>query len=431
MATMTTKPTPEHYPARYIAPYAALPWQVPAWRDKSPVLLFSGSAGGGKSRLAGEKLHGFCLKYSGATALMMRKTRQSMTNSTVLFMERVVIGRDSRVRHLPSKNRFEYDNGSVLAYGGMADEEQREAIRSIGVEGGLDIVWMEEATRFEESDFQEVAPRMRGKAAGWAQVILSTNPDGPNHWINQRLIVRKEAHVYYSGALDNPHNPPEYANWLNMLTGVMRLRLVDGKWVQAEGAVYDNFEPEHNVTDAADYNPAWGGIQWGVDDGYAYGQGPGTESYHPRVVLVGQLTPTGGLNIFAEYYRCGVAKYDDTIDEVLALGYPAPELAHVDSSAAMLRGALSNQGIPNVGATHEVAEGIKNLRQLICDGQQVRRLQIHPRCTQLVNEMQSYLYSPRSNASKLGERRPQKLDDHGPDALRYMAWPLRWNPGKS
>ncbi len=56
-----------------IAIFAPLPWQVEPWRDKSRVLLLTGSAGGGKSRLAAEKIHGACLKYPGAVWLMMRK----------------------------------------------------------------------------------------------------------------------------------------------------------------------------------------------------------------------------------------------------------------------------------------------------------------------------------------------------------------------
>lgn len=84
-------------------------------------MLLTGAAGGGKSNLAAEKLHGFCLRYPGAMALMLRKTRESMTSSTVLFMERAVIGHDPNVVHVVSKARFEYSNGSILAYGGMAD----------------------------------------------------------------------------------------------------------------------------------------------------------------------------------------------------------------------------------------------------------------------------------------------------------------------
>ena len=61
----------------------------------------------------------------------------------------------------------EYDNGSTLPGGGMADDNQREQIRSIGQDGSVDIVWMEEATGFTENDFNEVTARIRGRAAPW------------------------------------------------------------------------------------------------------------------------------------------------------------------------------------------------------------------------------------------------------------------------
>ncbi len=67
----------------------------------------TGSAGGGKSRLAAEKINGFCLRYPGATAVALRKTRNSMTNSTALFLERTVIGKSAH--HYTSKSRLAND----------------------------------------------------------------------------------------------------------------------------------------------------------------------------------------------------------------------------------------------------------------------------------------------------------------------------------
>lgn len=422
-------------PANVIAPYKPLPWQLPALRDRSPICLLTGAAGGGKSRTWGEKIHAYCLKYPGAMGLMVRKTRQSMTNSTVLFMERKVIGNDPRVVHVPSKLRFEYANGSILAYGGMADEEQREQIRSIGQDGGLDIVWMEEATRFTEDDFNELLARMRGKAAPWQQIMLSTNPGAPQHWIKRRLIDGKEASIYKSSAIDNPYNPDQYMANLQRLTGIQKLRLVDGQWAQAEGVVYDNWD-DVNITEDAEYNPALP-VRWGLDDGYSYGQGPGTESYHPRVVLLAQLTAQGGLNIFDEYYRT-LEVEEKTLDTLLGPGdgqtppdepwrrYTKPEAVWIDSSAAQLKARLNARGIITFGATHPVSEGIKNLRRLICDGSGVRLIKVHPRCVNLVQEMAAYRYDEKSAVAQVGERKPLKMDDHGPDALRYLAWPLRY-----
>lgn len=412
-----------------IAPYQPFAWQLEPLRDKSPVVVMTGSAGGGKSRCAAEKVHAYCLKYPGAMGLMLRKMRESMTNSTALFVERKIIGKDPRVKHVPSKYRFEYENGSILAYGGMKDEQQREQIRSIGQDGALDIVWMEEATRFTEDDFNEILGRMRGKAADWRQIILTTNPGSPSHWIKTRLIDKREGNPYFSSALDNPANPPDYLVSLSKMTGVLKLRLVEGKWVQAEGVVYDNWD-EGNITTEAEYNPQWE-VRWGVDDGYVFGKGPGTESYHPRVFLLANITPQGFFHIFDEYYATGELS-ETSIANVLAMPnrehpYKLPEIAFVDSSAAELKARLHLTNIMAAGATHPVGEGIKNMRRFVCDADGVRMLKVHPRCENFIREMSSYQFDENSKVSSVGERKAAKIDDHGPDAARYLLWSSRFN----
>lgn len=410
-----------------LAPYDPLPWQLPALRDKSPIVLLTGSAGGGKSRCAAEKIHAFMLKYPGATGLVLRKAREFVSKSAVpMLWHKVMGGVKSGVDMVKSDSLFRYKNGSMLWWGGMKDDDQREALRSIGQDGALDFVWMEEANRFTSKDFDEILGRMRGKAADWNQILLSTNPDAPRHWINERLIKGKQAHVYYSSAIDNPNNPDTYAQRLALMTGTLYDRLVLGKWVLAEGAIYDNFslEPGGNVTEEAEYNPDLP-VYWGVDDGYSAGAGRGTESYHPRVILLCQFTAQGGVNVFAEYVRC-LEQAEATIKNVLDMGYPLPDAAYVDSSAAQLKGRIYDSGVAQtIGATHPVTEGIKNLRRLVCDGNNVRLLKVHPRCVETIGEFQSYHHED-SLVAIGGEPKPAKLDDHCMDALRYICWKLRF-----
>ena len=346
-------------------------------------------------------------------AMVLRKERATLTNSTLPMLEREVIGADPRVKPAISKHRYEYANGSVLIYGGMADDEQRENVRSMS----LDIVWMEEATRFTEPDFNELLARMRGNAANWRQIVMTTNPDAPTHWIKRRMIDGLEAHVYMSAATDNPYNPEQYAAALDAMTGIQRQRLLEGKWTQAEGVIYDNWSHE-NITHEAEYNPANGAVYWGIDDGYVYGGGPGTASFHPRAAALFQVTAQGGVNVFAEYYRA-LQMPEATISELLGYGYPEPEMVYVDSSAAELRGRLTVAGLANVGATHTVSEGIKNVRRFICDGNGVRMLKVHPRCVNLIGEIQTYRYADSTAGVVAGEPKPEKVSDHMADALRY------------
>lgn len=414
-------------PRSYIAPFAALGWQIAPWRDESLSILLTGSAGGGKSRLAAEKLHGFCLRYPNAMALMLRKVKVSMTSGAVLMMARTVVSHDPRVRHVPSKSRFEYTNGSILAYGGLEDDAQRERLKSIGQDGGLDIVWMEEATEFDESDYNAVLARMRGKAAPWRQIILSCNPDAPTHWIKHRLIDSGESRVYYSKAIDNLYNPEDYRETLAKLTGVEAKRLVGGEWVQATGLVYDVWSDgpqDGNVQEAADYIPDGGAVIYGVDDGYVGSLNPLTHHYtansHPRVFLLCQLRPNGQLCVFEEDYAVSLLS-EQHIADVLKLPYPAPDYAVVDKSAAELKGRLHAASIYTKNGASDVEESVKVLRdRLAPDINNVRRLLVHPRCRHLRAEFASYRRED-------GGGKPVKEYDHGPDVCRYLAWVLRYD----
>jgi len=415
--------------ARKIRPinvFNPLPWQIAPWRDRAAVLLLTGASGGGKSRLAAEKLHAYCLKYPGATALIARKVKTSMAAGTILFMRRRIVGADPSVRWVDSpKNRFEYKNGSILQFIGLLDEDARENLKSIGQDGAVDIAWLEEATQFDEEDMNAMSARMRGHAAHWRQILLTCNPDAPTHWIKRRLIDGGEAQVYYSRAADNRYNPSDYQNWLSSLTGIDYQRLVEGKWVQASGLVYDVWsdgQADGNVTTDADYVPDGGPIYWACDDGYTGARddktGYFTAESHPRVFLLIQERADGQLCVFWEDYRIK-ALSDAHIADVLALPYPEPEYVACDAAAAELRGRLHAAGLYTRGKPPKIEESIKATRRMLAkDANGVRRLLVHPRCKHLRSEMASYRYDPQTE-------KPVKQFDHGPDALRYFAWTKR------
>jgi phage terminase large subunit len=420
---MQTLPT---LPVRYVNHFKPLDWQVPAWLDKSRVLLATGSAGGGKSRFAGEKLHGFLQKYPKSQGLIVRKTRASMTNGTIPFMEQVVIGETPGVKHIGSKFHFQYSNGSSLAYIGMDNADDRTKLRSFGVQGGVDIAWMEEASEFEESDFNEMLGRMRGTAGSFRQIILTTNPDSPRHWIKTRLIDKGEAKVFYSGTNDNPYNPDDYQATLNTMTGIEKERLVMGLWVLAQGVVIDTWDELQNVTEKADYIPDYGSVVWSIDDGYA-GEvdehtGLYTANSHPRVILFAQIRPDGQVCIFDELHAIKTLSRNH-LDQAAAMPYPSPEFVVVDKSAAELKGEITERGLYVWNGANSVAESIKLTNKWIApDVNGWRRIIVHPRCKLLRSEMLSYRY-------KLGTEEPIKEFDHSADALRYLTFVLNKRGG--
>lgn len=428
-----------------LLPFQPLGWQVDPWRDTSPVLLLTGSAGGGKSRLAAEKVHAFCKKYSNAMGLTLRKTRESMSNSTVLFLDRSIIGHDAEVRHLLASHRWEYSNGSILAYGGMKDEEQREQIRSIGQSGGVDIVWIEEAHKLSRADFDEVLARMRGTAGVFRQIILTTNPDAPSHWINQDMILGGEASVYYSHAQDNPYNPESYRASLNSLTGVTAKRLRDGKWVQAEGVVYEDYDPEIHFLPKFPIPEEWRRFR-AIDFGYT----------NPFVCQWWAEDGDGRLFRYRELYQTH-RLVEDVAKEIAAAETIKPEkdgnpavmekitetiCDHDAEDRATLERHLRLNGATapqTKSADKRVTAGIQAVqlrlrpagdgkaRLFLLQGSLIHRpdtaLRDKGKPTSTDEEMPLYRWQ-QDQTGKPNKEEPVKDDDHGMDTTRYMVMRL-------
>lgn len=392
------------------------------------------------SHLAAEKMHALCLRYPGSTGLILRKAREQCRASVVDFMRTVVIGRDRNILFRPSEYRWRYRNGSSLIWGGMRDPDQREAIRSIGQQGGLDWLWMEEATAFEEEDFNELLPRMRGRAVenyyllrgfsqeeayerGFRQMLLTCNPDHPYHWIKQRLIDGGEAKVYYSKADDNFWNPNDYSDSLNKLTGAQRLRLRDGKWVSATGMVYPEWDDSLHLIDRFPIPSEWPRFI-SVDFGYT----------HPFVALWGATDPDGRLYIYRQLYMTNRTTPVHAKTILTHTGRERIQAIICDHDSNQ-RALLESNGVePTLKAFKDIEVGVQMVKQrLIMAGDGSPRLfvmrnsvveidqrqLIRHKPTSLEQEIYFYQYDKPSLRLGLKEQ-PKPVDNDACDALRYM-----------
>jgi len=381
-------------------------WQLAPLRDKSPVILLTGGAGGGKSKCAYEKLHAYLMKYPGATGLLLRKDKSSLGNSALLAIQYGVMGNDNKVVQIGSKSRFEYWNGSILAWGGMFDEKQREGLKSVGKTGNVDIVLMEEANSFTEDDFNLILTRMRGTAASWRQIILCTNPDHPQHWIKKRLIDGGEAAVYYSRASDNPNNPADYITTLNKLTGVQYERMVLGHWVQAEGVIYDTFDEEKHVVNSFPIKMhEYKQIIGGGDSNYPL----------PRAGIVIGICGNGMVHVFDELYekRCETEQGVTWFEQKAATFKRDITIYHDPSDPQSITKYNGGRRLTCEKAQNAVIPGIAAVAALFKNNQ----ILIHRGCPNLRTELLSYCWKK----NKEGDQ-PEKKNDHLMDALRYAIY---------
>jgi phage terminase large subunit len=409
------------------------------WDSKAHEIILHGPFETGKTFAALTKLHKLNNIYPGAQSLMVRETYKSLLSSACVTFEKKVLpvppdAPGSEVHKFGGEKPdfYQYSNGSRIWVGGLDNPDKF-------LSAEFDFVYVNQAEEIQLDSWEKLVGRATGRAgnAPFTQVMGDCNPGPPNHWILERansgLELIQQMHENNPKLFDQETGEMTEQGrisieTLDMLTGIRHQRGRLGLWVAAEGAIYDNFSIEHNVTNDAEYVPGKP-IIWGVDDGYAHGEGPGNASYHPRVFLLGQVTAQGGVNIFCEYYKTQELS-EKSIENVLAVHaenqWPLPDIAYIDSSAVELKARLWGYVPMTAGATHLVHEGIKNVRRLVCDGQDVRLLKIHPRCKNLIREMQSYRYDDKSSVANIGEPKPLKVDDHGPDSLRYLTWTLRY-----
>lgn len=407
---------------KYIAPYEPYPWQIPAYRDKSKVMLLTGSKGGGKSRCAAEKTHSFMLKYEGVTGLVVRKAREYVSKSAVQLLHRKVMKGDLSVRQNKAGSYFEYANGSLLFWGGMKDDSQREAIRSMGQDGAFDFIWIEEANALLEQDYLELLSCLRGNMAPWRQLLLTTNPDKPTHWIKRRLIDEKEASVYYSNASLNPNLPDDYSDTLNMLTGVQYQRLVLGKWVAAEGQVYDDFNEEIHVVEPFDIPADWKRYR-SIDFGYR----------NPFVCQWWALDHDDRLYMYREIYMTG-RTVKEHAEQINRLSEGESYVATIADHDASDRATLRENGISTIAARKDVRVGIEKVQQRLkvqpdglprlfyVQGALVEKdttLEAANKPTCTVQEYPGYVF-PDTKQNKNEDENPVKVDDHGLDDTRYL-----------
>lgn len=429
--------------------------------------LFGGAAGPGKTDcLLMESLRQ--IAHERYNAILFRRTFNRLEGADGLIARSERWFPAFNGRYNSQKHVWRFPSGARIYFGHMQHEWDKQQYQG----AQYAYIGFDELTEFEESQYLYLFTRCRVPAGSGlrAYIRAATNPGNDGHeWVKRRFVTTDiinqlkwfallnevdtrvdKTHpdalsrAFYPALLkDNPSADPDYPRRILLNPDIVeRARLLGGDWdiTSSEGRVYPEWSFA-NITEEAEYNPAWD-VFWGVDDGYAYGKGPGDASYHPRVILFGQMTPIGGLNIFAEYVKTGVASYQTSIHEALSYpvglpddynpttwkrppgAYNEPEIAYIDSSAAMFKGALWEEDINTIGATHTVSEGIKNTRQLICNGNGVRLLKVHPRCVHTIRELPGYKYAD-SDVAQVGERKPLKVDDHTADAARYMAWTLR------
>jgi len=422
-------------------------------------VLISGPAGTGKSRACLEKVHTMALLNPGMKALLLRKTLVSLTASGLVTWREKVAAEALAAKLVwwyggsqQEPAQYKYRNGSRVVVGGLDDPTKIMSTE-------YDLIYVQEAIELTVTDWENATTRLRNGVVSFQQLIADTNPDRPTHWLYERTKT-DATKIMHSRHTDNPtlydehgeltEHGRSYMKRLDALTGVRRSRLLEGKWVAAEGLVYD-FDPAVHMIDRYPIPPEWPRV-WVVDFGHT----------NPFVVQFWAGHPDGRWIRYREIYMSGrtVDMHARTIMQHVSVPdpewrgetryahqgriwtEPKPQAIVCDHDAGdratltaeVGRGTVAafkdvDKGIQGVerrlrvawGPSDDRHPGIEFMRDSLVERDETLREAGKPTCTE--EEFPAYVYPPqtaRVAATKAPPEAPIKKDDHGMDATRYF-----------
>ena len=420
---------------------------------KLPEVIIFGASGTGKSRTVLEKIYAAAMKYPGMRAAVVRKFRSTITQSAIVTFERLVITPGDGVKFNTVDQEFVFPNGSSVVVAGLDDPT-----KILSTE--FDLIYVQECTEIDEATWEMLSTRLRWSVMPYQQLIGDCNPDSERHWIKRREKAGK-TYLIQSQHKDNPlwwneetqewtESGKEYISKLQAMSGHMRERFYEGRWVGAEGLIYTEYSPKRNLIDAFPIPKHWTKYL-AIDFGYN----------NPFVCQWWAQDEDGRLYLYRELYGTNTP-VEDWAHEIFMLSKKEEYKAiicdhdledratlerHMGHSFAQCIGGREKEfwkapttRVRTIGAEKErnsVQAGIEQVqsrfkpagdgkpRLYLIKGALVRpddRLLMNKKPTCTEEEIDNYVWD-EVQSSRLGQRKleqPKKMDDHGMDAMRYL-----------
>ena len=293
---------------------------------------------------------------------------------------------------------FELSWGGYIYIRSTDDPEHLEGMTALSA-------WLDEVGQMKEQVWINVQGRL---SINEGRCIMTTTPYAQN-WFYREIIKKAGKDVNIElvawGSGDNPGFPQDEINRAReSLPKAIFERRYMGKFTQLEGLVYPEFEPDECIVEAFDLPDKWTKFG-GMDFGY---------SMPTVVVCLAEDPDTHIFYAYKEYYKT------ETILKSVSAFLTTEPLKYVlaDPQGAQQIAELNKfHGNRNVrAADNSLDMGIERIGMLIKEG----RLKFFKgRCTNTIDEIESYSY-PAVNADRQsGRDKPIKKNDHCMDALRY------------
>jgi len=366
------------------------------WRSKKRYKVAYGGRGSGKSYGVAQRFMVFALQMPDARILCTKETQNSLSDSALAILKRVIHDSDLDCMFQPTKHGLKCINGAEFIFRGL---QHPDRIKSLD---GISHCWVEEGQKISQEAWDILIPTIREDGS---EIWVTFNPDLEDDpaFNNFVLNTRDDVEIELINYQDNPKFPEvlknemeydkanDYDKYLHVWEGHCRTysdaQVFFGKWR------VENYDTPKDVN-------YYFGADWG------FSQDPTT--------LVRCYIKDRCLYIDREAYGIGV-----DIDKTPELFNVVPEAVKwpitADSARPETISYMQRHGYPKMRSAKKgagsIEDGIAFLRSF-------KEIVVHERCKHVADEMKLYSYK----TDKLtGEITPNIEDKHNHmiDALRY------------
>ena len=225
------------------------PNSEPQWKfflSRVRYTCYGGARGGGKSWAIIRKTVLLAFYYAEIQILVVRREYDQLENPIIQPMLKLL--QPGTYTYNKTDHLLTFINGSKIKFSNMPDYSSTVEGKFQG--NNWDILFIDEATQFLESEFRGLDAIIRGDNGLPKRVYLTCNPGGVGHFWVKRLFVDRDFrgdenpddYVFIQAKVyDNKNIDKEYINVLNNLPEDVRRAHRDGDWNALSGVYFDEF----------------------------------------------------------------------------------------------------------------------------------------------------------------------------------------------
>jgi PBSX family phage terminase large subunit len=364
--------------------------------------ILSGAVSSGKTFISNLRWYKhICDAPNNSLLVMIGKTAESLRDNCIKWIMDMDNGITLDETKVPMRLYCSHNNVEVACAGGD-NERSWQRIQGKTTAGA----YFDEVTNLPQTLVQNIAKGCRHEGKQWPK-FMTCNPDAPSHYIKKQYIDNSEIdkRVWYFGLPDNPSLTKEYiAEVKQLYTGALYDRMILGKWVQAEGVVFNEFDRDRHLfteikNTIKEYIIA---IDWGYTN--------------PLAILYIAVDYDNNYYVLDEFYETKQLIDQSLKNKLTKKGWFQNRISYgyADTNRPDCISSMNNLIPPSiVGAKKDVNDGINAVNKQF----KTNKLFIHAnKCQNTLKELESYVWM-KKKGNETDD--PIKENDHLMDALRY------------